>query len=156
MKAVKEFSLKEKVIIVTGGTGILGEAFINGISEAGGIVGVLGRNQIVADERVASIIGNGGQAIALIADVTKKQQLIDAKEKVMVAYGKVDGLVNAAGGNISGALVQPDEDVFDLNFEALKEVMDLNLFGTVLPTQIFGEAIKQSGSGSIVNISSMA
>ncbi|MEO8961077.1 MAG: SDR family oxidoreductase [Ginsengibacter sp.] len=156
MKAGKEFSLKEKVIIVTGGTGILGEAFINGISEAGGIVGVLGRNQKVADERVASIIDNGGQAIALIADVTEKQQLIDAKEKVMMAYGKVDGLVNAAGGNISGALVQPDEDIFDLNFEALKEVMDLNLFGTVLPTQIFGEAIKQSGSGSIVNISSMA
>jgi NAD(P)-dependent dehydrogenase (short-subunit alcohol dehydrogenase family) len=150
------FSLKDKVIIVTGGTGILGEAFIHGIAEAGGIVGVLGRNKKIADERVASIIDKGGQAVALIADVTNKQQLIDAKDKMINIYGKINGLVNAAGGNIFGALVQPDEDVFDLNFDALKEVMNLNLFGTVLPTQVFGEAIKHSGNGSIVNISSMA
>ena len=147
---------KEKVIIVTGGTGILGKAFVRGIADAGGIVGVLGRNQKMADERVASIVKNGGKAISLIADVTKKDQLEDARKKTMDAYGKVDGLVNAAGGNIAGAVVQPDQDIFDLNMPALKEVMDLNLFGTVLPTQVFGEAIQQSGQGSIVNISSMA
>ena len=156
MTITEEFSLKDKVIIVTGGTGILGEAFIHGIAKAGGIVGVLGRNQKVADERVASIISKGGQAVALIADVTNKQQLIDAKDKMINSYGKINCLVNAAGGNISGALVQPEEDIFDLNFDALKEVMNLNLFGTVLPTQVFGEAIKLSGNGSIVNISSMA
>lgn len=156
MNKAEAFSLKEKVIIVTGGTGILGKAFVRGIADAGGIVGVLGRNQKMADERAASIVKNGGKAISLIADVTKKDQLEDARKKTMDAYGKVDGLVNAAGGNIAGAVVQPDQDIFDLNMPALKEVMDLNLFGTVLPTQVFGEAIQQSGQGSIVNISSMA
>lgn len=156
MDIQNEFSLTNKVIVVTGGTGILGKSFINGISLAGGIVGVLGRNEKVAEERVAFIKSRGGKAVKLIADVTNEQQLIDAKQKILETYGKIDGLVNAAGGNIAGAILQADEDVFDLNFNALKEVMNLNLFGTVLPTQIFGEAIKQNGRGSIVNISSMA
>ena len=152
----EEFSLKDKVIIVTGGTGVLGEAFIHGIANAGGIVGILGRNEKVANERADSIIAKGGKAIALIADVTIKGQLEKAKEKILHSFGKIDGLVNAAGGNIPGAVVQPGEDIFKLNMAALKEVMDLNLFGTVLPTQVFGEAIQENGQGSIVNISSMA
>lgn len=156
MNQKNDFSLEDKVIVVTGGTGILGEAFINGIAKAGGAVGVLGRNEKVAAERVASIKRNGGKAIALIADVTKEDQLNDAKKKAIDEFGKIDGLVNAAGGNMPGAIVQPDQDVFDLNFKALNEVMNLNLFGTLLPTQIFGEALKNNGKGSIVNISSMA
>ena len=70
-------------------------------------------------------------------------------------FGKIDGLVNAAGGNIPEAIVQPEQDIFKLNLSALQEVMQLNLFGSILPTQIFGEAIKDTGSGSIVNISSV-
>lgn len=151
-----EFLLTDKVIIVTGGTGILGEAFINGIARKGGIVCILGRNEKVANERVNNITGKGGKAKALIADVTNEDQLIDAKNKVLDAYGKIDGLVNAAGGNMAGAIIQPEQDIFDLNFKALNEVLNLNLFGTILPTQIFGEAIKNNGQGSIVNISSMA
>jgi NAD(P)-dependent dehydrogenase (short-subunit alcohol dehydrogenase family) len=150
------FSLKDKVIIVTGGTGVLGKAFIHGIADAGGIVGILGRNEKVADERADSIIAKGGKAITLIADVTVKEQLEKAKEKILHSFGKIDGLVNAAGGNIPGAVVQQGEDIFKLNIAVLKDVMDLNLFGTVLPTQVFGEAIKENGHGSIVNISSMA
>jgi NAD(P)-dependent dehydrogenase (short-subunit alcohol dehydrogenase family) len=153
---VEEFSLQGKVIIVTGGTGVLGEAFIHGIASAGGIVGILGRNEKVANERTDSIIASGGKAIALIADVTIKEQLEKAKEKILHAFGHIDGLVNAAGGNIPGAVVQPGEDIFNLNMAALKEVIDLNLFGTILPSQIFGEAIQRNGKGSIVNISSMA
>ncbi len=156
MDQKNDFSLEDKVIVVTGGTGILGEAFINGIAKAGGAVGVLGRNETVAAERVESIKRNGGKAIALIADVTKEDQLNDAKKKAIDEFRKIDGLVNAAGGNMPGAIVQPDQDVFDLNFKALNEVMNLNLFGTLLPTQIFGEALKDNGKGSIVNISSMA
>lgn len=151
-----EFSLKGKVIVVTGATGVLGESFVNGIADAGGIVGVLGRNEKVAHERVAAIRNRGGEAIALIADVTNEQDLLNALEKVISAYGKVDGLVNAAGGNMPGAVVQPDQDIFQLNMEALQEVMQLNLFGTLLPTQIFGAAIEKNGAGSIVNISSVS
>ena len=155
-KVNQNFFLNDKVIIVTGGTGVLGEAFINGIAAAGGTVGVLGRNEKVANERVASIIKNGGKAIALIADVNNEAQLSTAKEKIFSAFGRIDGLVNAAGGNLPGAVIAPDQDIFQLDFSALKEVMNLNLFGTMLPVQIFGKEISRQKTGSIVNISSMA
>jgi NAD(P)-dependent dehydrogenase (short-subunit alcohol dehydrogenase family) len=149
------FSLAGKVIVVTGGTGILGGAFVEGIAAAGGIVGILGRNEKIANERASVINKKGGQALALIADVTNESQLEAACQQMLSAFGKIDGLVNAAGGNISDAVVQPNQDVFELNFQALQEVMQLNLMGSVMPTQVFGKAIKENGSGSIVNISSV-
>ena len=152
----KEFLLNDKVIIVTGGTGILGEAFIAGIANAGGIVGILGRNEKIALERTAAIVKQGGKAIALIADVTNEQQLIGVRQQMLDQFGKIDGLVNAAGGNMPGAVIAHDKDIFKLDFAALNEVMQLNLFGTMLPTQVFGEAIAANGKGSVVNISSMA
>ena len=149
------YSLKDKVIVVTGGTGILGNAFVNGIVEAGGTVGILGRNQAIAEERAAAINKNGGKALALIADALNEQQLQAAREEVLKAFGKIDGLVNAAGGNMPEGVLQPDEDIFKMNLEGMKRVMDLNLWGTLLPTQVFGGAIAKTGKGSIVNISSM-
>jgi NAD(P)-dependent dehydrogenase (short-subunit alcohol dehydrogenase family) len=149
------FSLAGRVIVVTGGTGVLGGAFVDGIAAAGGIVGILGRNEKIANERANAINQKGGQALALIADVTNESQLEAACQQMLSAFGKIDGLVNAAGGNIPNAVVQPDQDVFELNFQALQEVMQLNLMGTVMPTQVFGKAIKKNGSGSIVNISSV-
>ncbi len=151
-----DFVLTGKIIVVTGATGILGNDFINGIAARGGAVCILGRNGQIANKRAAHIINNGGKAIAVIADVTNEQQLIDARKKILDTFGKIDGLVNAAGGNMPGAVIQANENIFSLNFGALREVLDLNLFGTILPTQIFGEAIKNTGQGSIVNISSMA
>lgn len=141
--------------MVTGGTGILGNAFIKGIVQAGGTVGILGRNERIANERVNAIINQGVKAVALIADVNNEEQLLEARKKMLTEFGKIDGLVNAAGGNIADAVVQPEQDIFKLNLSALQEVMQLNLFGSILPTQIFGEAIKDAGSGSIVNISSV-
>ena len=150
------FSVKDKMIVVTGATGILGHSFINALAEEGAIVGVLGRNEKVAKQRVNEIVQHGGKAIALIADVTDETQLKAAKMLVLDKFGKIDGLVNAAGGNMPAAVIAADKDIFQLDFAALKEVMNLNLFGTILPTQIFGEAIARQGKGSIVNISSMA
>lgn len=149
------YSLKGKVIIVTGGTGILGNSFVNGIVEAGGTVGILGRNKDVANERADAINQSGGKAIALVADVLNEKELIAAKEQILSKFGRVDGLVNGAGGNMSEGVLQPDEDLFKMNLDGMKKVMDLNLWGTLLPTQIFGEAIAKTGKGSIVNISSM-
>lgn len=149
------FSLKDKVIIVTGGTGILGNSFVNAIVEAGGTVGILGRKESVAAERADAIKAQGGKAIALVADVLNEEQLQAAKEKILQAYGRIDGLVNAAGGNMPEGVLQPEEDVFSMNIEGMKKVMDINLWGTIIPTQVFGEAIARSGRGSIVNISSM-
>ncbi|MEO7961107.1 MAG: SDR family NAD(P)-dependent oxidoreductase, partial [Ginsengibacter sp.] len=149
------FSLQDKVIAVTGGTGILGNAFNKAIAAAGGSVAIVGRNQTVAGERAAEIVANGGKAIAVIADVTKEEDLKNGLTKILDEYGKIDGLVNGAGGNMPGAVVQPDSDIFQIDTNALRQVMDLNLFGTLLPTQIFGAAIQKTGRGSIVNISSM-
>ncbi|WP_316765625.1 SDR family oxidoreductase [Pedobacter frigiditerrae] len=151
----QSFSLEGKVIVVTGGTGILGNSFVNAIVEAGGAVGILGRNADIANERADAINKNGGKAIALIADAMDEEQLIAAREKIIAAFGKIDGLVNAAGGNMPDGVLQPEESVFKMKMDGMKKVLDLNLWGTLIPTQIFGEAIAETGRGSIVNISSM-
>lgn len=151
-----KFSLKDKVIIVTGGTGIIGKSFIKGITEAGGTVGILGRNEKVANERADEVIKNGGKAIALIADVLDEKALEQAKEKVLNAFGRIDGLVNAAGGNIPEAVIMKDDDIFGMNMDGMRKAMELNLWGTLIPTQVFGKAMLNTGMGSIVNISSMS
>ncbi|WP_281228689.1 SDR family oxidoreductase [Flavobacterium aquiphilum] len=152
-----DFTLEKKVIVVTGATGIIGGAFVEAIAAAGGIVCLLGRNEKVANERVNLINEQGGEAIALIADVTNEADLVKARDLVLDKYGRIDGLVNAAGGNIPDAVIQPEQDVFQLNMEALQQVMNLNLFGTILPTQVFGAVMKNNTEGgSIVNISSVA
>jgi NAD(P)-dependent dehydrogenase (short-subunit alcohol dehydrogenase family) len=150
-----EFSLAGKVIVVTGGTGILGKSFIDGIVEAGGAVGILGRNKAVAEERAETIKQNGGKAIALIADAMNEDDLLAARAKVLDTFGRIDGLVNAAGGNMPEGVLQNEDDIFKMNITGMRKVMDLNVWGTLIPTQIFGEAIAQNGGGSIVNISSM-
>ena len=109
-----DFLLTDKVIIITGATGVLGGAFADGITQAGATVGILGRNGQIANERTQKIINKGGKAIALIADVTKESDLIAARDLVLSTYGRIDGLVNAAGGNMPDAVVQPDQDIFKL------------------------------------------
>jgi NAD(P)-dependent dehydrogenase (short-subunit alcohol dehydrogenase family) len=152
---MEQFSLKDKVVIVTGGTGILGNSFVNAIVEAGGAVGILGRNEKVANERADAINKNGGNALAIVADAMDEEQLQTAKEKALAHFGKIDGLVNGAGGNSPEGVLMPDQDIFSMNLAGMKKVMEINLWGTVIPTQVFGEAIAKTGKGSIVNISSM-
>lgn len=149
------FRLDNKVIIVTGGTGILGNSFVNAISEAGATVGIAGRKKDVAEERASKINNTGGKAFACVMDVMDEEQVKEAAEKVMHDYGRLDGLVNAAGGVMPQGVLQPADDVFQMNLAGMKEVMDLNLWGTLIPTQFFGAAIAKTGGGSIVNISSM-
>ncbi|HTM98372.1 MAG TPA: SDR family oxidoreductase [Pedobacter sp.] len=150
------FSLQDKVIVVTGGTGIIGQSFIKGITEAGGTVAILGRNQEVANNRVAEVEKNGGKAIALIADVLDENALEIARDKVLNRFGRIDGLVNAAGGNIPEAIILKEDDIFGMNMDGMRKAMELNLWGTLIPTQIFGKAMLDAGRGSIVNISSMS
>ena len=153
---VDNYSLAGKVIVVTGGTGILGEAIINGIVEAGGAVGILGRNAEVAHARAAKINQEGGRAVALVADVMDEQQLRAANDNVISEFGQIDGLVNAAGGTMPEGVLLPDQDIFSMNLSGMKQVMEVNVWGTILPTQIFGETMSRTAKrGSIVNISSM-
>lgn len=148
--------LSGKVIIVTGGTGILGASFIDALCAAGAAVGILGRKAEVAERRAQEINVRGGKAIALIADVLDEAQLLAAREKILEAFGAIHGLVNAAGGNMPEGVLQPEEDIFEMNLKGMQRVAELNLWGTLLPTQIFGKAIAETGTGSIVNISSMS
>ncbi len=151
----EQFSLHGKVIVVTGATGVLGNSFIQGIADAGGIVGILGRNEKVAEQRALSIINKGGKAIALKADVLKQDELLAAKDKLLKEFGKIDGLVNGAGGNRPEGVLQPGSNIFEMNVEGMKDVMNVNLWGTLLPTQVFGPSLVQT-KGCIVNISSMS
>jgi NAD(P)-dependent dehydrogenase (short-subunit alcohol dehydrogenase family) len=149
--------LKDKVIVVTGGTGVLGYGFNKAIAEAGATVCILGRNKEKAEERAAEIVANGGNAIAIAADVLNEADLINANQTILATYGRIDGLVNAAGGNQPKAVVQPEDDLFGLDMQALENVVKLNLFGSLLPTQIFGKTMSEtSNAASIVNISSVS
>ncbi|HEY4206064.1 MAG TPA: SDR family oxidoreductase [Puia sp.] len=148
-------ALDGKVVVVTGATGSMGKSFIDGIAEAGGAVGILGRNRKVAEDRATQINLNGGKAIALCADVTNRHDLANARRVMLDTYGKIDGLVNAAGGTALAKRGESD-DIFEGRIEEVKKAMELNLWGTVLPTLVFGDAIARYGEGSIVNISSMA
>jgi NAD(P)-dependent dehydrogenase (short-subunit alcohol dehydrogenase family) len=148
-------SLQGKVIVVTGGTGILGKSFVNCIARMGGKVAILGRNQAVAEQRAAQINSTGGNALAVIADVLDINGLEKAKKVILDEYGHIDGLVNAAGGNMPGAVIDHNQDIFNLDMNAFNQVLNLNLQGSIHATQVFGPEIAKSTHGSIVNISSM-
>jgi NAD(P)-dependent dehydrogenase (short-subunit alcohol dehydrogenase family) len=150
------FSLKGKVVVVTGATGVLGEAFIASIAAAGGKIALIGRNREVAEQRAAAVLSGGGDALAVVADVLDKHQLEEGLKQIMDRYGRIDALVNGAGGNIKEAVIDPSADIFSIDMEATRKVFELNLFGSLLPVQVFGHAMVQSGGGSIINISSMA
>jgi NAD(P)-dependent dehydrogenase (short-subunit alcohol dehydrogenase family) len=149
------FSLEGQTALVTGGTGVLGGAMAVGLARAGAKVAVLGRRRAKADEMVAQITAAGGQGLAVPADVMDRAQLEAARDTVLSAWGKLDILVNAAGGTKPEATIPPDKTVFDLSFSAMRDIIDLNLIGTVLPSLVFGEGMAKAGQGSIVNISSM-
>jgi len=149
------FTIKDKVIAVTGGTGILGGAFIKAIAEAGGKVVIIGRNEEVGQERAQEVQQTGGDAVFVQADVLNEVDLQRACDQVLAKYGRIDGLVNGAGGNVAAAVIAPDQDIFNINIPALKEAFDLNLYGTILPTSVFGRHMTENG-GTIINISSMA
>jgi NAD(P)-dependent dehydrogenase (short-subunit alcohol dehydrogenase family) len=150
------FDLSGRVAIVTGATGVLGGAMARGLAAAGARVGVLGRREEPAKNVAVEIVDSGAEALALLADVLEREQLEDVREATLERWGRVDILVNAAGGNVPEATVADDGEVFGVPEDALRRVMDLNLMGTLLPCQVFGEAMARSGEGSIVNVSSMA
>jgi NAD(P)-dependent dehydrogenase (short-subunit alcohol dehydrogenase family) len=150
------FSLEGQVAIVTGGTGVLGGAMARGLAGAGAKVGVLGRRKAHAEMVVEAIVADGGEAMALPADVLDRGQLEAARDATLERWGRIDILVNAAGGNVPSATIAPGASFFDMSAGGMEQVIALNLQGTVLPTQVFGAAMAQAGRGCIVNISSMA
>ncbi|MEZ4869876.1 MAG: SDR family oxidoreductase [Caldilineaceae bacterium] len=150
------FSLQGRVAIVTGGTGVLGGAIAHGLAAAGAKVGILGRRAERAAEVAAAIKANGGEAMPVPANALDQAELATARDNVLQQWGRIDILVNAAGGNSADATVFGDVTFFTLKREAIQKMLDLNLMATILPAQIFGEVMAKNGKGSIINISSMA
>ena len=150
------FSLAGKTAIVTGGTGVLGSEMVLALADAGAQVGILGRRQAQADAVQQRVIERGGKAISLPANVLEPDSLEVARERILAAFGTIDILVNAAGGNLPGATIALDQTIFDTKIPDLQKVIDLNLMGTIYPTQIFSRTMADQHSGVIVNISSMA
>jgi NAD(P)-dependent dehydrogenase (short-subunit alcohol dehydrogenase family) len=150
------FSLEGQVAVVTGGTGVLGGAMARGLAQAGARVGILGRRREIGEQAARAIEAEGGEALALAADVLDRPQLEAARDAVLERWGTIDVLVNAAGGNVPAATLAEGRSFFDLPADGLEQVVALNLHGTLLPSQVFGSVMARAGRGCIVNISSMA
>jgi NAD(P)-dependent dehydrogenase (short-subunit alcohol dehydrogenase family) len=151
----KRFGLSGQVAIVTGGGGVLGSAMASGLAMAGARLVLLGRRPHLIESAAETITRNGGEAMSVTADVLDRASLEAARDLVLARWGRIDILINAAGGNLPGATLAPGGSMFDLSPEAFRNVVDLNLLGTMLPTQVFGAVMADAGRGSIVNISSM-
>lgn len=150
------FDIKGKVVVITGGTGVLGRAIALHLAEEGAKVVILGRKAEVGNALVDEIKGNGGEALFLTTDVLNREALEQNLADILKAYGRIDALLNAAGGNMPGATIAPTGTIFDLKTEEFQRVLELNLTGTVLPTQVFLKAMVEQKSGAIVNFTSMA
>jgi NAD(P)-dependent dehydrogenase (short-subunit alcohol dehydrogenase family) len=150
--------LSGKVAVVTGGSGVLGSGFCQGLAQAGASVVVMGTTLEKAQKTVDVITAQGGKAIALAADVLDKNALEAAYAQVISQFGTVDILINCAGGNRPEAMTAPDNSrsFFDLPEDALQWVFNLNFIGSLLPSQIFARPMIEKGTGVIVNISSMS
>lgn len=150
------FSVDGKVAILTGGTGVLGRAMAQGLAEAGAKTVILGRRRDAGMEIEREICSRGHECFFQEADVLDLSGLTRVRDAVIKRYGSIDILVNAAGGNLAGAVVPPDKTFFDLDMGEFAKVVDLNLTGTVLPCQVFCEDMARRKSGVVVNIASMA
>jgi len=148
------FEIKNRVVVITGGTGVLGSCMVEYLAEQGAKVVVLARNKENGDKLVTGIKAKGFEALFLQSDVNDKAILEQNAQDIVAKYGRIDVLINAAGGNMSGATIGPDKTIFDLDVDAFKTVVDLNLFGTVIPTMVFAKVMTEQKQGNIINISS--
>jgi NAD(P)-dependent dehydrogenase (short-subunit alcohol dehydrogenase family) len=150
------FDIKGNVTVITGGTGVLGRAIAKYLALNGAKVVILGRKEEVGNQIAADIRAEGGECEFMKTDVLDVEAVRKNCEDILAKYGRVDTLLNAAGGNMPGATIPPDKTIFDLQPDQFQTVLNLNLTGTVIPTQIFLEPMVKQGKGSVINFSSMA
>ena len=150
------FDIKGHVVVITGGTGVLGREIGAYLARQGAKVVLLGRNEEVGARLADDIVHQGHEAIFLKTDVMDVAQVEKNLDEVLADYGRVDALLNAAGGNMPGATIAPTGTFFDLKVEEFERVLNVNLTGTVIPTQVFLRPMVEAGRGAIVNFSSMA
>ena len=148
------FNIENKVAVVTGGTGVLGGAIIKGLVKAGVKVAIVGRNvenAMLLSEELHDV----GDTMIFQGDVLDEGQMDQLKNAVLERWGKVDILINAAGGNLPGAVIPPDKTILDLNIDDMRKVLELNYLGTVIPTQQLLPVFIEQNAGIIINISSL-
>ena len=150
------FSVKDKVVVITGGTGVLGACIGEYLALQGAKVVLMGRRREEGDRLVAEIKAKGGEAVFMVTDVMNSEVVEGNCRDILALYGRVDPLLNAAGGNMPGATIAPDGTFFDVDVAQFEKVLNLNLTGTVIPTQVFLRPMVEAGQGAIVNFSSMA
>ena len=152
------FDLTNRVIVVTGATGTLAGSTADYLASQKARVVYLGRNAGKLDKALGKCRSKTPEAdcLGLVADVLDRAALEQARDTVLKHWGRIDGLLNGAGGNLPGATIPPDKNFSDLDFDAFQQVIDLNLHGTVLPSLVLSPAMIQGGRGSIINFSSVS
>ena len=146
---------KNKVVVITGGTGILGSEIACALAEAGATTLIVDRNTELPTAVSARLEKASGDYAVFYGDVLDRGILQKTADTIIARYKRIDCLVNGAGGNHPNATTGPDISFFDLDLEAIRKVLDLNLTGTILPSQIFGRYMAEKGEGIILNVSSM-
>ncbi|MDR0532701.1 MAG: SDR family oxidoreductase [Verrucomicrobiales bacterium] len=152
------FDLAGRVIVVSGATGALAGSAADYLASQGARVVYLGRSQDKLDAALAKCKQQtpAAECLGLVADVLDRPALEQVRDTVLKKWSRIDGLLNGAGGNMPGATISPDKSFFDLDINAFKQVVDLNLLGTVLPSLVFVPAMVQGGQGTVVNYSSVS
>lgn len=149
------YNISGRSAVVTGGAGVLCAALCRALAAAGAKVAVLDLNAEAAESLAADIRSSGADSIGLACNVLDRVSIETSAQEVLAKFGRVDILINGAGGNKPAATTNPEQTFFDLPADALRWVFDLNLMGTILPSQVFGKLMAGQKSGVILNISSM-
>ena len=144
-----------KSVVITGGAGILGGEMACALVGCRANVAILDRDPAMAERLVHRIPTGAGRFLIVYGDVMDRGKLETARDQILAEFGRVDALINAAGGNNPKATTTSDVPFFDLPADALDAVLDLNLLGTMLPSQVFGKVMVQQKGGVILNVSSM-
>ena len=152
----KLFNIRNKVAVITGGSGVLGSKMAEGFLNAGVKVVLLGTNEEKLKQKVKSLSWISKEVIGLKCDVLDEENIKSVNKDVLKKFKHIDILINAAGGHVSGTVIGIDRSVFDLKIKDFEKVTELNLHGTVIPTLVFGKSMAKRGKGAIINISSMA
>ena len=150
------FDINGYVVVITGGTGVLGSTIARYLAQEGAKVIIMGRKAEVGNAIAKEIQNEGGACEFMKTDVMNQEIVQQNCTDILAKYGRIDCLLNAAGGNMSGATIQPDKTFFDLDATQFEKVLSLNLMGTVIPTQVFLKPMVKQGKGSIINFSSMS
>ncbi|WP_027064622.1 MULTISPECIES: SDR family oxidoreductase [Maribacter] len=149
------FSIENKVILITGGGGVLGGEMANYLLSNGATIVILDYKDDIVNAAVEKLKTIGDNVSGFVCNALEEESLIKVSDEIIAQHGKIDILINAAGGNMPGATIGVDQTIFDVNIDHFKKVVDLNLFGSILPAMVFGKEMVKNKQGVIINISSM-